>query len=87
MAKADDYRICCALFSAYIAKVSKRNPRCMTDDRREITDAEILTLIDWKLEQFIANNEGSNGFVFEGSDGKKIELHYYDEEETKPTTE
>ena len=39
---AKDYKICPALFNAYIAKVSKRNPNIMTDDRREITDAEIM---------------------------------------------
>ena len=41
---AKDYQICPAMFNAYIAKVSKRNPNLMTDDRREITDAEIMNL-------------------------------------------
>ena len=79
MAKAEDYRICCALFHAYIAKVSKKNPNMMLNDRREITEGEILTLINWELEQWVPNNEGSTGFVFEDNDGKKIEVHYLKE--------
>lgn len=39
---AKDYRICCAMFNAYIAKTSKRNPNLMLKDRREITEGEIL---------------------------------------------
>lgn len=77
---AKDYKICCALFSAYIAKVSKRNPNMMLDDRREITDSEILTLINWKLEDWVSRNDGSNGFAFKNNEGKKIEVHYLDEE-------
>lgn len=76
MAKAEDYRICCALFSAYIAKVSKSNPNMMLADRREITNSEILTLINWKLEDWVSDNEGSEGFIFEDNEGKKIEVHY-----------
>ena len=44
---AKDYRICPALFNAYIAKPSKRSPGMMCKDRREITENEILALIDW----------------------------------------
>lgn len=77
---AKDYKICCALFSAYIAKVSKRNPNMMLDDRREITDSEILTLINWTLEQWVSKNENSTGFAFKNNEGKKIEVHYLNEE-------
>ena len=55
---AKDYKICPALFNAYIAKVSKRNPNLMTDDRREITENEILMLIDWYLDKNIKGHEG-----------------------------
>lgn len=44
---AKDYRILPSLFKAYIAKPSKRNPGTMCSDRREITEQEILALIDW----------------------------------------
>ncbi|GEM_PF-4716761 len=54
---AKDYKICTALFDAYIAKVSKKNPNLMLEDRRRITDAEIYGLIQWKLEQFCIENK------------------------------
>lgn len=79
MEKAEDYRICCALFKAYIAKVSKNNPHVMLKDRREITNSEILSLINWKLKNWVTWNEDSEGFVFEDNDGKKIEVHYLNE--------
>ena len=47
---AKDYKICCSLCKAYIAKTSKKEPGVMTDDRREITEDEILSLIDWHLD-------------------------------------
>ncbi len=46
---AKDYRICPGLFKAYIAKTSKKYDNIMTDDRREISEEEILSLIDWWL--------------------------------------
>lgn len=54
---AKDYQICPALFNAYIARVSKRNPVLMTNDRREITEGEILSLIDWYLDRNIEEGE------------------------------
>ena len=39
---AKDYKICPALFNAYIAKTSKKNPNEMLSDRRIITDSEIF---------------------------------------------
>lgn len=54
---AKDYRICPALFKAYIAKVSKRTPNLMTNDRREITEGEILSLIDWYLDNKIEDGK------------------------------
>lgn len=47
---AKDYQICPALFNAYIAKVRKNNPNQMTDDRRVITENEILRLIHWWIK-------------------------------------
>lgn len=73
---AKDYKICCALFSAYIAKVSKRNPNMMLADRREIPKSEILTLICWSLENFVSDNEDATGFVFKDNEGREIEVHY-----------
>lgn len=76
---AKDYRICCALFSAYIAKVSKRNPIKMLTDRREITQGEILTLIAWELDQWCSANEDADGFRFEDQEGRIVEVHYVEE--------
>lgn len=77
---AKDYRICCALFNAYIAKVSKRNPNMMLADRREITDGERLTLIAWELDQWCSQNKDSDGFRFKDNDGRTIEVHYVEDE-------
>lgn len=54
---AKDYEICTALFKAYIAKVSKKDPNLILQDRREITDSEIFALIIWKLERFCIENK------------------------------
>lgn len=57
---AKDYKICLALFHAFLTKVSKRNPNLMLNDRRIITDAEIFGLIEWKLRQFCVENKTDN---------------------------
>ena len=57
---AKDYRICPALFNAYIAKVSKKNPNMMTEDRREITEGEIMELIHWWIKD---KSKGEAGYV------------------------
>lgn len=80
---AENYEICCGLFNAYIAKVSKRNPNEMLDDRREITEEERLTLIAWELDRWVMDNEGSDGFRFENNEGRTIEVHYVEEEKKK----
>lgn len=73
---AKDYKICPALFNAYIAKVSKKNPNKMTDDRRVITENEILTLIDWWLDSKC--DEGENGQYFESlaREGMNVVLEF-----------
>lgn len=43
------------MFKAYIAKTSRRNPNIMLEDRREITEGEILLLIEWWLRRKLAN--------------------------------
>jgi len=75
---AKDYKICCALFNAYIAKESKRDKNCMTDDRRQIPEGEILMLIDWWLDKNCGEN--GNGMRFDSliRDGKKVVLRFVD---------
>ena len=65
---AKDYKICPALFNAYIAKVSKKDPNLMLSDRREITDSEIIALIIWKLDKFcIENKTDTMNIIVEGN--------------------
>lgn len=77
---AKDYEICPALFSAYIAKVSKRNPNKMTDDRREITENEILGLFHWWIEKKANGKVGYTEIItIEGN--PIMEIKYLKEEE------
>ena len=73
---AKDYHICPALFNAYIAKISKRDPNLMTNDRRVITDNEIMTLVDWWLDK--KAEEGASGIGWESTsrEGYDIILNY-----------
>ena len=72
---AKDYKICPALFNAYIARVSKRNPNKMTDDRRVITDAEIMGLIHWWIKD---KSKGEAGYTRTITLGDKpiVEIKY-----------
>lgn len=67
---AKDYKVCPALFNAFIAKVSKKDPNLMLEDRRVITDKEIFMLINWKLERFCIENKTDTMQIL--VDGKTI---------------
>ena len=73
---AKDYKICPAMFNAYIAKVSKCNPNRMTDDRRPIEEGEIMMLIDWYLDNGLGEKYKSISFESHAREGKKVELRY-----------
>lgn len=76
---AKDYKVCTALFNAYIAKVSKRNPNTMLDDRRVITEHEILELIDWYMNNKCKEERFEDGAVFFESswrEGKVIKMEF-----------
>ena len=73
---ADNYKICPALFKAYIAKVSKKKPNLMTDDRREISEEEILTLIDWYLDRKAEDGEKGIWFESEEREGMIVEVKF-----------
>ena len=49
---AKDYKICPALWNIYIAKVSKRDPTLMLEDRRPIEEYEILGIIEWYARNY-----------------------------------
>lgn len=73
---ANNYKICPALFKAYIAKVSKKKPNLMTDDRREISEEEILTLIDWYLDRKAEDGEKGIWFESEEREGMIVEVKF-----------
>lgn len=76
---AKDYRICPALFNAYIAKVSKRNPNLMTDDRRAITEIEIMALIDWYLDKELGEGNKVLSYASAIRGSKRVQLKYVDD--------
>lgn len=81
---AKDYQICCALFNAYIGKPSKRNPNTMLNDRKEITEGEILMLIDWYLNKEIdENNKQILRFDSLLRKRMKIEIRFVPQSEVK----
>lgn len=63
---AKDYKICPAVFNAYIAKVSKRNPNIMLEDRRVIDEKEIFALIEWYLHNYCVENKTDNVTISAG---------------------
>lgn len=71
---AKDYKICCGMFKAYIAKPSKKDPNLMLDDRREISEEEVLSLIDWYMES--KSEEDFHGLYFKSNrmEGKHIKI-------------
>lgn len=73
---AENYKICPSLFKAYIAKVSKKKPNLMTDDRREISEQEILTLIDWYLDRKTEDGEHGIWFESEEREGMIVEVKF-----------
>ena len=80
---AKDYEICVSGLTStlYLAKVSKRNPNVMLDDRREITEGEILMLIDCYMSNKCQDEEYKDGIVCFKShiqEGKIIEIQLRD---------
>lgn len=80
---AQDYHICPALSSAYIAKISKRYKNLMTADRREITDNEILMLIDWYLNKTADSGESGISFDSYIRVGMRIHMQFKHKKEDK----
>ena len=82
---AKDYEICVSGLKStpYLAKVSKRNPNIMLDDRREISEGEILMLIDCYMSNKRQEEEYKDGVVCFKShiqEGKLIEIRIKDEQ-------
>lgn len=63
---AKDYTIATSQFNAYIAKVSKRSPNLLLDDRRAITKEEIFGLIEWYLHDYCVKNRTDSVTIIGG---------------------
>lgn len=71
---ATDYVIVTGWMNAYLArkkKPTKRGPQTMSNDRRPITDEEIIGLFEFYLRQW-CEEHGEDTVVITDSDGKKI---------------
>lgn len=80
---AKDYEILISAFgmTPYFAKVNKRDPNLMLEDRRKITDGEILMMIDCYMKNKCQDEEYKDGVVFFKSriqEGKIIEIRLKD---------
>ena len=80
---AKDYKICVSGLTStpYLAKVSKRDPNVMLDDRRKISEGEILMLIDCYMSNKCQDEEYKDRIVCFKShmqDGKIIEIQLRD---------
>ena len=62
---AKDYTICEGMMGLYFAKTSKKDPHRMLNDRRLLTESEILGIIHW-----YAKTEGSHKIIH--LDGKPV---------------
>lgn len=72
---AKNYDIVCGWRNAYIAKHTKTNE--MSDDRKLITEGEIMMLIDFVLEKLLSDNdmeEGGFKFQSQRKDGYKVKV-------------
>ena len=80
---AKDYKICVSGLTStpYLVNVSKRNPNVMLDDRRKISEGEILMLIDCYMSNKCQNEEYKDGDVCFKShiqEGKVIKIQLKD---------
>lgn len=74
---AKDYEIVCGLSSAYFAKTKKTKSNKMSEDRRPITEGEIMMLIDFALDKdFYKEGKDECGFTFDSliNEGYTVEV-------------
>ena len=72
---AKDYIIVEGMFNAYLAKKNKptkKGPQTMSEDRRPITDAEIIGLFEFYLRKWCEEHEGEDTVVITNGDLEKI---------------
>ena len=88
---AKDYEICVSGLTStpYLAKVSKRDPNVMLDDRREISEGEILMMIDCYMSNKCQDEEYKDRIVCFKShiqEGKIIEMQLKDKPQGNSAT-
>ena len=89
-AKDYEIRVSGLTSTPYFAKVNKRNPDLMLEDRRKITDGEILMLIDCYMKNKCQDEEYKDGVVFFKSriqEGKIIEIRLKDKPQDNSAAE
>ena len=72
---ATDYVIVTGWMNAYLAKKKKHTTtvlQTMSEDRRPITEGEMIGLFEFYLRKWCEEHEGEDTVVITDSDGKKI---------------
>ena len=72
---AKDYIIVSGWRNAYLTKKkkpTKKGLQVMSQDRRPITDSEMIGLFEFYLRKWCEEHEGEDTVVITNSDGKKI---------------
>lgn len=71
---ANDYVIVTGWMNAYLAKKKKptKETQTMSEDRRPITDSEMIGLFEFYLRRWCEEHEGEDTVVITNSEGKKI---------------
>ena len=88
-AKEYESRVSGLTSTLYLAKVSKRNPNVMLEDRRKITEGEILMLIDCYMDKKCQEEEYKDGVVRFKShiqEGKIIEIQLKEKQQGNSAT-
>jgi hypothetical protein len=66
------------MFNCYIAKVSKKDPNLMLEDRRALEEHEIMMIINWWIRNKVEDGENKTQVIT--ADGKPIiEIKLLDE--------
>lgn len=72
---AKDYVFVTGCINAYLAKKkrpTKKGPQIMSEDRRPITDNEMIGLFEFYLRKWCEEHEGEDTLVIADAAGKKI---------------
>lgn len=80
---ARDYEICCAMSNAYLAKLLKKEKWVMSNDRRIISNSEIINLLDWFADKNTTENNPVLRLYSKIRENKAIEIRYIDAENTE----